>query len=119
MELITNALVKAEHQTAAIPFDPSKWMPEPTGENPRMRVPLLAIACLVLSANTTLSAERATDHPNVILILADDLGWADLGCYGNRFNETPHIDGLARDGIRFTQFSEPAVTIAQPPMQTN
>jgi uncharacterized sulfatase len=42
--------------------------------------------------------------PNVVFILADDLGWADLGCYGNRFNETPRIDGLARDGMRFTQF---------------
>ncbi|MBE7494419.1 MAG: sulfatase [Verrucomicrobiaceae bacterium] len=42
--------------------------------------------------------------PNVILILADDLGYADLGCYGNTFNETPHIDRLAREGMRFTQF---------------
>ncbi|MCO6456313.1 MAG: sulfatase [Pirellulaceae bacterium] len=42
--------------------------------------------------------------PNIILILADDLGWADLGCYGNRFHETPHIDRLAREGLRFTQF---------------
>ena len=42
--------------------------------------------------------------PNIILILADDLGWADLGCYGNKFNETPHIDRLARQGLRFTQF---------------
>ena len=43
-------------------------------------------------------------QPNIILILADDLGWADLGCYGNRFNETPNIDRLAREGVRFTQF---------------
>ncbi|MBW3542836.1 MAG: sulfatase, partial [Planctomycetes bacterium] len=42
--------------------------------------------------------------PNVVLILADDLGWADLGCYGNAFNETPHIDRLAQQGVRFTQF---------------
>jgi arylsulfatase A len=69
-----------------------------------MRFPLLVIACLVLSVNTILSAEPASDRPNIILILADDLGWADLGCYGNKFNETPHLDGLARDGIRFTQF---------------
>ncbi|MSU47687.1 MAG: DUF4976 domain-containing protein [Opitutus sp.] len=43
-------------------------------------------------------------RPNLILILADDLGWADLGCYGNTFNETPNIDRLARQGLRFTQF---------------
>jgi uncharacterized sulfatase len=40
----------------------------------------------------------------VIIILADDLGYADLACYGNRFNETPHIDRLASRGMRFTQF---------------
>lgn len=40
--------------------------------------------------------------PNVIFILIDDLGWADLGCYGNNFTETPHIDNLADSGIRFT-----------------
>lgn len=42
--------------------------------------------------------------PNLIVILADDLGYADLGCYGNTFNETPRIDRLAREGMRFTQF---------------
>lgn len=42
--------------------------------------------------------------PNLILILADDLGYADLGCYGNSFNETPNIDRLASEGMRFTQF---------------
>jgi len=40
--------------------------------------------------------------PNVIFILADDLGWADLSCYGHPFHETPHLDKLARDGVRFT-----------------
>ena len=40
--------------------------------------------------------------PNVIFILADDLGWAELGCYGNTFNETPNLDHLAGQGLRFT-----------------
>ena len=40
--------------------------------------------------------------PNVIFVLADDLGWAELGCYGNSFNETPHLDQLAKQGLRFT-----------------
>ena len=41
-------------------------------------------------------------RPNVIFVLADDLGWAELGCYGNRFNETPNLDRLAKGGMRFT-----------------
>ena len=40
--------------------------------------------------------------PNIIFILADDLGWAELGCYGNDFHETPNLDRLANEGIRFT-----------------
>ena len=40
--------------------------------------------------------------PNIIFILADDLGWAELGCYGNTFNETPNLDKLAKQGMRFT-----------------
>ncbi len=40
---------------------------------------------------------------NILFILADDLGWAELGCYGNTFNETPNLDRLARQGMRFTQ----------------
>lgn len=42
-------------------------------------------------------------RPNIIYILADDLGYSELGCYGNRFNETPNLDRLAREGVRFTQ----------------
>ncbi len=45
---------------------------------------------------------RSPDRPNVIFVLADDLGWAELGCYGNRFNETPNLDKLAGQGMRFT-----------------
>lgn len=44
----------------------------------------------------------AEDRPNVIFILADDLGWTDLGCYGSSFYETPAIDRLAASGMRFT-----------------
>jgi len=39
---------------------------------------------------------------NIVLVLVDDLGWAELGCYGNRFNETPNLDRLAVGGVRFT-----------------
>src|SRR5690242_5150503 len=41
--------------------------------------------------------------PNIIFILADDLGYGDLGCFGQKLIQTPHIDQLAAEGMRFTQ----------------
>ena len=49
-------------------------------------------------------APTATRPPNVIILLADDLGYGDLGCYGSQSIQTPNIDALAREGMRFTQF---------------
>ncbi len=43
-------------------------------------------------------------QPNIIFILCDDLGWGDLGCYGQKILNTPNLDRLAREGIRFTDF---------------
>ena len=48
------------------------------------------------------SHAESTTKPNIIFVLADDLGWSELGCYGNTFNETPNLDRLAKEGIRFT-----------------
>ena len=45
---------------------------------------------------------HAVKRPNVVLLLADDLGWAGLSCYGNDLHETPHLDNLAKQGVRFT-----------------
>jgi len=56
---------------------------------------------LILGAN--LHADAASSPPNVVFVLADDLGWSELGCYSNEFNETPHLDALAAQGMRFTQ----------------
>jgi arylsulfatase A-like enzyme len=62
---------------------------------------LLALLAVVLVA----AAGRAADSPpNVIVILADDLGYGDVGCYGQQRIKTPNIDRLAREGMRFTDF---------------
>jgi arylsulfatase A-like enzyme len=60
---------------------------------------------IFLSSCGTRSKAKSTQstQPNIVFILADDLGWTELGCYGNTFNETPAIDKLAEKGIRFTQ----------------
>lgn len=57
---------------------------------------------LVLMA-TTMEVVPEGSRPNVVLIVADDLGAMDLGCYGSTFHRTPALDRLARDGVRFTQ----------------
>lgn len=46
---------------------------------------------------------KVAERPNIVLILAGDLGWSDLGCYGADLCETPHLDQLAAEGLRFTQ----------------
>jgi len=60
------------------------------------------IALLVLLAPTIgLAAERP---PNVVIVFADDLGYGDIGCFGNKVIRTPNIDCIAREGVRFTDF---------------
>jgi arylsulfatase A len=49
-----------------------------------------------------LGKSNNTDGPNFLFILADDLGWSQVGCYGSNFYDTPNIDSLAREGMRFT-----------------
>jgi arylsulfatase len=56
----------------------------------------------LLGTLTVLSSAHAQQKPNILLILCDDLGYNDLGCYGSKLNCTPNIDRLAKEGIRFT-----------------
>ncbi len=55
------------------------------------------------AAPLALSAQSAAAPPNIVFILADDLGYADLSCYGRREYKTTNIDRLAAGGLRFTQ----------------
>lgn len=71
---------------------------------------LLAFTSLLLALPVNGQDQRP---PNVILVLIDDLGATDLGCYGSKYYETPHIDALAKDGMKFTQ-AYSACTVCSP-----
>src|SRR5512141_639715 len=58
---------------------------------------------LLLTAFSSVGISADERRPNIIFILADDLGHGHLGCYGQKKIETPHIDRLAKEGLRFTQ----------------
>ena len=67
---------------------------------------MLALVWGTMIGGATFAAEAKPEtgaKPNVVLFLIDDLGWADLGCYGSKFHKTPNIDKLAAEGMRFTQ----------------
>ena len=65
---------------------------------------LLAMIASLGNLKTLAAKETSStaSRPNVLLFLVDDLGWADLGCYGSTYHETPQIDALAESGTRFT-----------------
>src|SRR5947208_12247754 len=64
----------------------------------------LALIAFCLSAmGPLLAAPAAGQRPNIVFILADDLGYGELGCYGQKKILTPNIDRLAKEGMRFTQ----------------
>jgi arylsulfatase A len=64
----------------------------------------LVITLVVILAGADYRAAGAERPPNFVIILADDLGYADVGCFGARGWKTPHLDRLAKEGMRFTDF---------------
>ncbi|QEC53074.1 arylsulfatase A-like enzyme [Anseongella ginsenosidimutans] len=68
-----------------------------------MKCRLFLSLLLLPSLSAPAYAQQTTKKPNIIFIMADDLGWGELGCYGNTFNETHYLDSLAALGTRFTQ----------------
>jgi arylsulfatase A len=73
----------------------------------------LFLKIMALAAFATCVPSRAATKPNIIVMLVDDLGATDLGCTGSTFYETPHLDRLAREGLRFNQ-SYSACTVCSP-----
>uniref|UniRef100_A0A8C3W7Y3 Arylsulfatase F n=1 Tax=Catagonus wagneri TaxID=51154 RepID=A0A8C3W7Y3_9CETA len=67
------------------------------------RALLLCLAWVCLHLDTCRSQGVNAEKPNIVLIIADDLGIGDLGCYGNDTLRTPHVDRLAREGVQLTQ----------------
>ncbi|HEJ8674470.1 TPA: sulfatase-like hydrolase/transferase [Klebsiella oxytoca] len=65
---------------------------------------------LALCAGSAMHSVYAADakHPNLVIILADDLGYGDLGAYGHQIVKTPNIDKLAQEGVKFTDYYAPA-----------
>lgn len=68
-----------------------------------MKRPIFIFVIFVFLLSVLVSCESSNQkYPNVLFILVDDLGWKDLGVYGSEFYDTPNLDALAKQGIRFT-----------------
>jgi len=67
------------------------------------RLSLIVILALVWGVLGISQAQAADQRPNILLVVADDMGWTDLGSFGSEI-ETPHLDALAQRGAKFTSF---------------
>ena len=73
---------------------------------------MLLVALLVFLGAPALAPALAAGKPNVIWVMADDLGYGDLGCYGQQVIRTPHLDRMAAEGMKFTRFYAGATVCA-------
>src|SRR5262249_49739893 len=77
----------------------------------RWRSLWLLLLALILTG--TLAGAAPADKPNVIFFLVDDMGWTDVACFGSDLYDTPNVDLLAREGMKFTQ-AYSACTVCSP-----
>jgi arylsulfatase A-like enzyme len=68
-----------------------------------IKLSLLLLPAMAIQSCSCISKDKPTEKPNIIIILSDDMGFSDLGCYGGEIS-TPNLDALANNGVRFTQF---------------
>ena len=82
------------------------WMPALQSNNPFMNTTIFfhTLILLAISLTPALSDDHETAKPNVIFIMADDLGYGDLGCFGQTKIKTPRLDTMAAEGMKLTQF---------------
>lgn len=66
------------------------------------RINVFILTCFLVISSFVVNAKKQGQKPNFIQILTDDQGWGDLGSFGHNFIKTPHIDQLAKEGIKFT-----------------
>ena len=70
----------------------------------RALIPLSVFLLFSLSCQEGKTPQETSQTPNVIIIFCDDLGYGDIGIYGHPTIKTPHIDQMAREGIKLTSF---------------
>jgi uncharacterized sulfatase len=63
-----------------------------------------SLLTVLFLASVLAQANAAATRPNVVMVFIDDMGWADFSCFGNTDAKTPHVDRLAAEGIRYSQF---------------
>src|SRR3954468_3740306 len=68
------------------------------------RISLISAVVVMSWCGMVRGADAPKAKPNIVSILADDLGWTDLGCMGSKYYETPNIDRLAAESVRFMRY---------------